>query len=211
MATGVQRSKGAPRLRDRDELVAWSPEWHVTRAFRPRPVHAACVGLTVESQEQTLWCWAAVAASVGNFYHPSRRWKQCQVANLERGRDDCCAHGESTNCNAEHRLDLALIRVGCFGGVPLLRVFTFEQVKALLSEGRPPCARQQWTDSGVGHFVAIVCWAEPVGLSSDRVPTRQPWLKVSDPLYGDAIVSYATFREGYLGRGVWTDSYKTMP
>lgn len=207
----AQRSKSGPRSRDRDELVVWSSEWHVTRAFRARPALGACVGLTVEMQEQTLWCWAAVAASVGNFYHPSRRWGQCEVVNLELGREDCCRTGSSEDCNVEHHLQLALIRVGCFGGAPLRpRILTFEDVKTLLRKGRPPCVRQQWTD-GSGHFVAIDCWAETRMSSADKGRPPRQTLKVSDPLYGNVIVNYTTLREGYLGRGEWTHSFKTVP
>ncbi len=36
-----------------------------------------------QDQEQTQWCWAAVAASVAKYYDAETSWKQCTIVNAE--------------------------------------------------------------------------------------------------------------------------------
>jgi hypothetical protein len=38
---------------------------------------------TVHHQEQTNWCWAAVATSTAGFYESTSRWTQCEMVNAE--------------------------------------------------------------------------------------------------------------------------------
>src|SRR5262245_35787098 len=72
-----------------------------------------CTGLTVEHQQQTNWCWAAVSNSVSRYYDPSSTWSQCTIANAELGHSSCCTNGGSAACNQPWFLDRALTRVGC--------------------------------------------------------------------------------------------------
>lgn len=37
------------------------------------------IGLRMQFQESTNWCWIAVATSISHFYHPSSAWTQCAV------------------------------------------------------------------------------------------------------------------------------------
>ena len=117
-----------------------------------------CSGLTVEHQQQTQWCWAAVSNSVSHFYDAGSTWTQCAIVNAELGQTTCCTNGSSAACNQSWYLDRALTRVGC-----LLSwasgTLTFATVKSLINSTRPPCARQGWSGGG-GHFMAIVCYFE---------------------------------------------------
>src|SRR5204863_1759343 len=67
---------------------------------------------SMQHQQQTNWCWAAVSTSVALFFNPSSGWTQCAVANGELNRNDCCGAGASGPCNVYGYLDTALTRVG---------------------------------------------------------------------------------------------------
>jgi len=168
-----------------------------------------CSGLTVEHQQQTQWCWAAVSNSVSHFYDAASTWTQCTIVNAELGQTTCCTNGSSAACNKPWYLDRALSRVGC-----LLSwasgTLTFATVQSLVNSGRPPCARQGWSGGG-GHFMAIVCYFEGIlGLLSGSGSTARR-LRISDPWYGDSVVDYDVFVSGYQGTGSWTHSYRTQP
>jgi hypothetical protein len=168
-----------------------------------------CSGLTVEHQQQTQWCWAAVSNSVSHFYDAGSTWTQCAIVNAELGQTACCTNGSSSACNQPWYLDRALTRVGC-----LLSwasgTLTFATVKSLINSTRPPCARQGWSGGG-GHFMAIVCYFEGLlGLLGGAGSTAKR-LRISDPWYGDSVVDYDVFVSGYQGTGSWTHSYRTQP
>jgi len=38
---------------------------------------------SMQQQDQTNWCWAAVAASVVRYYHADTQWTQCRIAEGE--------------------------------------------------------------------------------------------------------------------------------
>ncbi len=40
------------------------------------------IGLRMQYQETTEWCWMAVATSVSHFYNPASTWTQCQVMTV---------------------------------------------------------------------------------------------------------------------------------
>jgi hypothetical protein len=40
------------------------------------------IGLRMQYQETTEWCWMAVATSINHFYHPGSTWTQCQVMTV---------------------------------------------------------------------------------------------------------------------------------
>lgn len=168
-----------------------------------------CSGLTVESQQQTQWCWAAVSNSVSHFYDAGSTWSQCSIVNAELAQTTCCTNGSSAACNQSWYLDKALTRVGC-----LLSwasgTLTFATIQSLINSGRPPCARQGWSGGG-GHFMAIVCYFEGLlGLVLGGGSTAKR-LRISDPWYGDSVVDYDVFVTGYQGTGSWTHSYRTQP
>lgn len=44
--------------------------------FPPTPRN---IGLRMQYQQSSLWCWIAVATSIDHFYDPASTWKQCRV------------------------------------------------------------------------------------------------------------------------------------
>src|SRR4029079_4998564 len=70
---------------------------------------------TMQQQQQTEWCWAAVSVSVNLFYHPASGQTQCAVANVAMGPTTCCQDGSTAQCNQPWFLDQALQIVGDLG------------------------------------------------------------------------------------------------
>ena len=211
-ATSPRRtSTPVARRRDvvvRARLAPYVTRWRAVRIIK-LPGSRRCCGLTVEPQQQTQWCWAAVSNSVSHFYDTASTWTQCTIVNAELGQTTCCTNGSTAACNKSWYLDKALTRVGC-----LLSwasgTLTFATVQSLINTSRPPCARQGWSGGG-GHFMAIVCYFEGLlGLLAGSGSTAKR-LRISDPWYGDSVVDYDTFVSGYQGSGTWTHTYRTQP
>ena len=90
----------------------------------------------MQAQQQTNWCWAAVSTSVSHYYDASSTWTQCEVANGELSRTDCCAGGASTSCNVYGTLDTSLSRVGHLDHMDS-SVASFQSVDNEIDAGRP--------------------------------------------------------------------------
>lgn len=153
------------------------------------------LAFTMQHQQQTQWCWAAVAVSVNLYYQSGSGWTQCKLANNALGQTTCCADGGSTQCNQPWYLDAALGIVGNLDSWNSGKA-TLTAVKTEINGCRPFCLRIGWTGGG-GHFVAIY------GHSGNN-------LNIGDPWYGNSIQSYAVFPGGYHGGGTWTHDYYTQ-
>jgi hypothetical protein len=200
-----KRPKAAARL----EALIYRPIWRVVDVRKIYLGTSRCSGLTVEHQQQTQWCWAAVSNSVSHYYDPGSTWTQCTIANAELGQTGCCTNGSSAACNKPWYLDKALTRVGCFQSIAS-GTLSFATIRSLIGAARPPCARQAWSGGGA-HFMAITCCYEGIlGLLGESGSMAKR-LKITDPWYGDSIVDYTTFVSGYQGTGSWTHSYRTEP
>jgi hypothetical protein len=152
----------------------------------------------MQSQLESEWCWAAVSASVDNFYGGAA-WTQCKVVNAELGRADCCANGSSANCDKPWYLEKALKRVHHFNG--LTGLSSQAAVKTEIDSGHPLGVRTAWSGGGA-HFLVVHGY--------DYTNPVQPTLSVADPFYGSSIVDYNLFCTSYQGSGAWTDSYNTV-
>jgi hypothetical protein len=156
------------------------------------------INFVMQHQQQTNWCWAAVAASVSAFFNPNTNWTQCGIVNAEFGRNDCCTQGSSTNCNRPWYLDRALTRTGN------LRSWssgagTLADIMQEINASRPLCARIGWSGGG-GHFVAIDGYNRDLGM-----------IAVDDPWFGASDVVLSTFQTAYQGSGSWTHTYRVQP
>jgi hypothetical protein len=162
------------------------------------------LNFVMEPQMQTEWCWTAVAVSVDRFYQPTSTIQQCQIANGELGRDDCCGGGVFTGCNIPHTLHTALSQVGHLSGPVEDEPTLFPQVTSEMVNARPLGCRIGWFGGG-GHFVVIH------GASTDisSGPAKQ-WVAVADPLFGPADYLIDDFTSAYRQEGEWTHSYFTQ-
>jgi hypothetical protein len=149
----------------------------------------------MEPQEQSNWCWAAVATSVAHAYDNSSTWTQCEVANGELGRSDCCAGGAGTACNVYGTLDTSLSRVGHLDHVDSSAA-SWQMIHDQIAGGCPLGIRVAWAGGGA-HFLVAYGW-----LQNDFVA-------VDDPIYGKSDIAYDALTTSYQGSGTWTNSYYT--
>lgn len=149
---------------------------------------------TIQPQEESEWCWAAVAVSIDKYFNPGSPLTQCEIASRVIGHD-CCNNGIS--CNDAETLIQALRAINRWkrtvnGPVP------FQLVKQELDAGRPVCARIKWKD-GYAHFVVLVGYEV---LSSGAVH-----VDIADPWNPSTTVDFDHFATAYFGDGTWADTY----
>ena len=152
------------------------------------------LAFTMQPQQQTQWCWAAVAVSVDLYYHTASRWTQCKLANAALGQTTCCANGSSLQCNQPWYLNKALQIVANLASSNAGKA-SLAAVQAEVKSCRPLALRIGW-DGGGGHFVAVY------GYSGNNINIADPW-------YGNSIQSHALFPTAYQGGGTWTHNYYT--
>lgn len=157
------------------------------------------LNFTMQQQQQSEWCWAAVSTSAALFYNPASPWTQCTLVNAQLNQTTCCQGGSASPCNQPWFLESALQATGNLdhfstGSEPL------PSVENQIAKGAPLGVRIGWQGGG-GHFIAVVGY-------DDSQPGAET-VTVADPLYGPSIVSYSTFLNSYQGSGSWTHSYFT--
>ena len=152
------------------------------------------LAFTMQTQQQSQWCWAAVSVSVNLYYHPASGQTQCAVANTALGQTTCCADGSTAQCNQPWFLDQALQIVANLNALTSGKI-ALTSIKAEINQCRPFCLRIAWNGGG-GHFVTVYGYSRKL-------------IDIGDPWYGNSIVSYDSFPSTYQGGGAWTDSYTT--
>ncbi len=160
-----------------------------TRAVSPIAAQSKFLGLTMEQQERTNWCWAAVSVSVRRF-RGQTVLTQCQQANLQLGRNSCCADPDS--CNLVGRLDRAVLFES--GGT-----MPFDDVRREIDNDRVVAVEVEWAGGG-SHFVCI---------DGYNAAGAAPLLSVKDPLNGSSMVPYDVLVSSYLGEGSWKTSFRS--
>jgi hypothetical protein len=160
-----------------------------------------CLCFTMQHQEQTQWCWSAVATSVAHYYNAASAWTQCSLVNAELGRTDCCTDPASSACNQPWTLNTVLTRVGHLASVTG-GTTSFADVRGEIDNGRPLGVRIGWSGGG-GHFNVISCY------TWTRLIRGGQSVQVEDPWYGTSVWDYGAFCTSYQGTGVWTHSYRT--
>jgi hypothetical protein len=155
----------------------------------------------MQSQTQTNWCWAAVSASVSDFFGGGGTWTQCAVANATWSRTDCCGDGADGPCNQSSYLDQALELTGNFASM-VGTSETFAVVQGEIAASRPLCIRVSWNLTD-GHFLAIYGW-----LIAGR---GTKYYLVADPIYGTSQITETALRSAYQGIGSWSHSYHVAP
>jgi hypothetical protein len=150
---------------------------------------------TMETQQESEWCWAAVSASVDHYFQPGSYSTQCAIASQVIPGDACA---QPDVYDEPEQLQDALDVVGRLRGVtwPL----TFEQLQAEINANRPVCIRIAW-DQGGAHFVALTGYQ----VLSSGVRT----VDVADPFYAASTEDFDMFPAYYHGGGTWTASFLT--
>lgn len=162
------------------------------------------IELAMQAQCHSNWCWAAVAASVARYYDPNDTVRQCEIANLELQRVDCCLYpcdAKGVDFNVTNVFASPLRRVGCLRYLARFQRAEPSRILEELKAGRPVCVRTVWRDGGA-HFLAIVgYWTDPDDTTI---------LTLDDPFWGRSEYDYDQFAEHYqLLGGTWNDTYYT--
>jgi len=153
----------------------------------------------MQHQQQSRWCWAAVAASVALYYDPASTWTQCEVANRQFKKKDCCGADASGPCNKDRNLQSSLTIVGHLDPPFVVGPATFAQAQGETDGGRPLGVRTVWSNNRGAHFVAIIGYQPLFEM-----------LAVDDPKYGKSDVDYTAFCTDYQnGDGTWSHTFFT--
>lgn len=145
----------------------------------------------MQTQLETNWCWAAVSASINQFYQGTIPWSQCQVAAACLGLS-CCQYAEP--CDSQFTLEHPLAVVGHLerhapGSLE------FHQIMDAVDRDAVVCCHISWYGGG-GHFVAIV------GYDADNGDVL-----IQDPARGGETVPFATLANAFNSSGVWDYTY----
>ena len=176
----------------------------------PPVVHA--LAFTMQVQEETNWCWAAVAVSTGHFYAAAGGVPtQCHLATAElagKGVGVCCPARVNPACDIPWYLHTALVRLGRYHGYLATAANYASQLVPQIAAGRPVAFRIDW-GAGTGHFVMVSGYDQTGG--SQIVTVDDPAPATSGGLSPQRhIMDYATFTSAYLGTGSVSDTLWTI-
>jgi hypothetical protein len=154
----------------------------------------------MQPQEHSEWCWAAVAASVSDFYAQvsgTAKESQCAIASRCLTYQCCPPLPPGWNGNTFWALENALGAHLAQG--PIDGPLSFSDIVTEIDAKRPVCCRISF-DGVDGHFNAIVGYDD----------TDDEEVIIRDPLYTNtnSRFPYATFVKNYQG-GSWDNSYRT--
>lgn len=151
----------------------------------------------IQFQQRTNWCWAAVAASVSRHFNSNTRWTQCQLANAEFSKSDCC---NRENCDRGHNLELALKRTGNFKSISY-GSGNLGHIIPEIDAGHPLCAKIEWRGGG-SHAIVITGY----NIMTDYIMIKDP---IEDFAGKAGIwIPLSILQKNYQGIGVWIERYK---
>ncbi|HEX3765980.1 MAG TPA: papain-like cysteine protease family protein [Kofleriaceae bacterium] len=55
------------------------------------PASSSSLAVSLDAQQTNQWCWAASGTMTMDFLHPASNVQECDEANREFGRTDCCS------------------------------------------------------------------------------------------------------------------------
>jgi hypothetical protein len=157
----------------------------------------------MQTQQQSCWCWSAVATSVGLLFKTGS-WTQCTTVNGCLTRSDCCTSPTSGACNVYGYLDQSLTYTGSFNGPLLYGTYSVANAEAQLNSGNPVCVRVAWNGGGA-HFLSIAGYSYPEDDPSSVT------IYLQDSFYGASSMAFADFAANYHAGGTWTHTYLTRP
>jgi hypothetical protein len=172
---------------------------------------ASLMGVDLQMQQQTNWCWAAVGTSTTLFFDPKNLLTQCSLAGgfLKQTPGFCCSEANAGGpvCNQFSFLSQVLTSIDSLASFAQTTL-PLQSIRAQINNAVPMAARIGWSGGG-GHFVMItgVGPDDPRGDNFTFVEIEDP----SQSYYGSHFVPYATLIQGYRGSGTWTHYYLLKP
>ena len=160
----------------------------------------------MQTQQQSEWCWAAVAASIAAFYGDTPAKSQCELATHYLGLPCCidplpAAPPPRWAGNRSFTLDVPLQVLKHLAAPVIPDVMSFEDIVKDIDAGKPICCHIRWATAAPhdGHFNVIVGYVREL---------RE--LVIHDPYatYGHSTLPYDTFKSNYHG-GSWDQTCRT--
>jgi hypothetical protein len=169
----------------------------------------------MQTQDETEWCWAAVAVSMNAYLDPPAlnavpTWTQPSLATqvlaqeLQWNPPVDCSMDPNQTCDKPAGLDVALSITSNLrqGGAMFNCFLDFASIQGWIDQQLPIGARILWPEGGA-HFVALSGYL--AFASGDQK------VVVQDPLYGPSVQDYSSLRGQYVYRGSWNDTYLVTP
>lgn len=172
---------------------------------------------TMQPQEESDWCWAAVAVSVNDYFAKrATQWTQATLATKVVEADlglppnslDCSKSPLQKKCNRPEGLDDALRIAGNLSdiGARFNQYLVFDSIVKWVDQQIPIGARIVWNRGGA-HFIALDGYRE--------LATGEQMVHVQDPIYRSSLQLYDDLVGDYLqlqtGGGKWQDTYPVQP
>jgi hypothetical protein len=170
----------------------------------------------MQYQQQTNWCWAAVAVSIHDFLNPPDpvggfSWTQPILATRlleEQGitSPPCMETPESRVCNQPQALDVSLTITQNLmpDGALAKKHLTFECIENWVNAQLPVAARIKWRGAGA-HFIALD------GCKVTTSGQRLVHVQDPNPHTSPTLWDYDDLVEQYQEAGYWRDTYLVMP
>lgn len=163
---------------------------------------------TIEEQNQSQWCWAAVSVCVFRHFNDLRWPQQCDLVN-DVFRDtlfgeDCCQGGSVEDCDRSNDIG----QVMALRGHLALRFdsgVSFDQLmQQIAQEQAPVVLRVQFSDGITDHFIAVI------GCAIDE--DGEQHIQIADPSVASGNIStyeWKAFPENYSPGSSWMNTYFT--
>jgi hypothetical protein len=131
----------------------------------PSVASAGTLNISMQSQQQSNWCWAASGNTVAAWYGKS--YSQNEFCNLAFGRstNSTCPNNQATLGNDQQ----AFLQIGISRGNYVTGTLSWSTVTSEINSNRPVMTRIQWS-SGGGHMHVLygynpdngfVYWGDP--------------------------------------------------
>jgi hypothetical protein len=160
------------------------------------PANIGSVPVTLNGQLQTNWCWAASGQMTMNYLHPASNVQQCDEANKEFGRSDCCNASVPSACNNGGWPEYGKysFTANTTSDAPL----TWAQIQSQIYCAKKPFAFSWHWNGGGGHMMVATGYVTIGG--TNYVSVNNPW-----PPTGGVQEIYTY--DKYVGGSGWDHSH----
>ena len=156
----------------------------------------------MEHQEETDWCWNAVAVSVEHYFHPRSQLTQRSFAVK-------ALNVPLAETNQPWYLFKALDRLGKLRGIAQ-GFMPFADIQQQLDANLPVCVQIDWNEGGA-HFVVITGYQVSPG-GDVQVFVSDPILRDSNVMLWDYEAFVMAYSPSYThSEGVWAATCVVKP
>jgi hypothetical protein len=135
------------------------------------PGNIGSVPVPLSGQQTGMWCWAASGQMTMNFVHPASNVQQCDEANKEFGRTDCCNSPVPNACvnGGWPQYPAYNFSAATTSNAPL----TWAQIQSQIYCAQKPFAFSWHWNSGGGHMMVATGYVTIDG--TNYVSVNNPW------------------------------------